>query len=105
MSPTKPLILNSSAVIFDVDGTLVNTVDFHAEAWQRAFAHFGFDFEFDKIRSQIGKGGDQLMPVFLKPDAIEAIGKEIDAFRGNSLNRTISLVLSASPKSESCSTS
>jgi beta-phosphoglucomutase-like phosphatase (HAD superfamily) len=53
------------AVIFDVDGTLVNSVDSHAHAWQDAFNAFGHDFAFDKIRSQIGKGGDQLMPVFL----------------------------------------
>ena len=53
------------AVIFDVDGTLVDSVDFHAEAWQRAFAHFGHEIDVEAIRSQIGKGGDQLMPVFL----------------------------------------
>src|SRR5262245_58916166 len=29
------------AVIFDVDGTLVDSVDLHAEAWQRAFRKFG----------------------------------------------------------------
>ena len=28
-------------VIFDVDGTLVDSVDLHAEAWQRAFRKFG----------------------------------------------------------------
>lgn len=87
MTNEKPPILDASAVIFDVDGTLVNTVDFHAEAWQRAFTHFGFDFEFDKIRSQIGKGGDQLMPVFLKPQVIEERGEEIDAFRQGLIER------------------
>jgi beta-phosphoglucomutase-like phosphatase (HAD superfamily) len=28
------------AVIFDVDGTLVDTADFHMEAWQRALREF-----------------------------------------------------------------
>jgi HAD superfamily hydrolase (TIGR01549 family) len=69
------------AVIFDVDGTLVDTVDQHAAAWQRTFAHFGHDVEFDAIRSQIGKGGDQLMPVFLAKEEVERRGKEIEDYR------------------------
>jgi phosphoglycolate phosphatase-like HAD superfamily hydrolase len=69
------------AVIFDVDGTLVDTVDQHAAAWQRTFAHFGHDIDFAAIRSQIGKGGDQLMPVFLSKEEVERRGKEIEDFR------------------------
>ncbi len=53
--------------IFDVDGTLVDSVNQHAKSWQAAFHEFGHDIPFDVIRAQIGKGGDQLMPVFLKP--------------------------------------
>lgn len=69
------------AVIFDVDGTLVDSVDYHAEAWQKAFAHFGRDVAFDEIRSQIGKGGDQLMPVFLSKPMLERDGKAIEQYR------------------------
>jgi HAD superfamily hydrolase (TIGR01549 family) len=69
------------AVIFDVDGTLVDTVDQHAKAWQRTFAHFGHDIDFAAIRSQIGKGGDQLMPVFLPKEVVERRGKEIEKYR------------------------
>jgi phosphoglycolate phosphatase-like HAD superfamily hydrolase len=53
------------AVIFDVDGTLVDSVDLHARAWKDAFAEFDYSLEFQTIRAQIGKGGDQLMPVFM----------------------------------------
>jgi len=69
------------AVIFDIDGTLVDTVDFHARAWQEAFRYFGHEFPFAKIRPQIGKGGDQLLPVFLSKPEIEQHGKEIEKFR------------------------
>ena len=55
------------AVIFDVDGTLVDSVDLHTRAWREAFAHFGFDLRYDDIRSQIGKGGDQIIPAFVPP--------------------------------------
>jgi beta-phosphoglucomutase-like phosphatase (HAD superfamily) len=53
------------AVIFDVDGTLVDSVDLHGRAWQETFREFGKDIPFQEIRMQIGKGGEQLMPVFL----------------------------------------
>jgi HAD superfamily hydrolase (TIGR01509 family) len=69
------------AVIFDVDGTLVDTVDQHAVAWQRTFAHFGYEIDFAAIRSQIGKGGDQLMPVFLPKKEVEQRGEEIEKYR------------------------
>jgi HAD superfamily hydrolase (TIGR01509 family) len=49
------------AVIFDIDGTLIDTVDFHAEAWVKALKHFGFEIAFPDLRSQIGKGGDQIL--------------------------------------------
>ena len=87
MNPTRPALLGATAVIFDVDGTLVDSVDFHAEAWQRAFAAFGFDFDVVKIRSQIGKGGDQLMPVFLDADILERHGRKIEAFRQDLFER------------------
>ena len=44
-------------VIFDVDGTLVDSVDEHAEAWRRAFLEFGRDLveavRTDEILSEI----------------------------------------------------
>ena len=75
------------AVIFDIDGTLVDSVDLHARAWQEAFAHFGHQVEFSAVRSQIGKGGDQLMPVFLDPDLLREGGEEISTFRSELFKR------------------
>ncbi len=69
------------AVIFDIDGTLIDSVGLHAQAWQDAFDDFGFHFELPAIRSQIGKGGDQLLPVFLSEADRAAKGKEIEAHR------------------------
>jgi HAD superfamily hydrolase (TIGR01509 family) len=66
------------AVIFDVDGTLVDSVDLHAKAWQDAFAEFGFAVEYSKVRSQIGKGGDQLLPVFLPQPDLTVKGEAIE---------------------------
>lgn len=80
-------LLKAKAVIFDVDGTLVDTVDAHAESWRRAFAAFGREFDFDAIRSQIGKGGDQLLPVFLSEREVEEEGDRIEAYRSDFFKR------------------
>jgi HAD superfamily hydrolase (TIGR01509 family) len=69
------------AVIFDIDGTLLDSVDLHAQAWQEAFRHFGHDIRFDEIRSQIGKGGDQLLPVFLSRKELNEKGKALEEYR------------------------
>jgi HAD superfamily hydrolase (TIGR01509 family) len=68
-------------IIFDIDGTLVDSVKQHAMAWQKAFARYGHDVDLEAIRLQIGKGGDQLMPVFLPAGLIEAKGEEIEQVR------------------------
>jgi len=75
------------AVIFDIDGTLLNSVDLHAKAWVEAFRHFGVETEEAEVRSQIGKGGDQLMPVFLPKERIEKDGKEIESYRSDLFKR------------------
>lgn len=70
-----------SGVIFDIDGTLVDSVDLHARAWQEAFRHFGYDLDFDELRHQIGQGPDKLIPHFLPPKEVQHIGRELDRFR------------------------
>jgi HAD superfamily hydrolase (TIGR01509 family) len=50
------------AVLFDVDGTLVNSNDAHARAWVDAFAEQGIPMDFAHVRRCNGMGGDKLMP-------------------------------------------
>lgn len=71
------------AVLFDIDGTLLDSVDLHAQAWVEAFEHFGYVFAFDRVRSQIGKGGDELLPEFLTPEDVTKKSAEIKEFRGS----------------------
>jgi HAD superfamily hydrolase (TIGR01509 family) len=75
------------AVIFDVDGTLVDSVDLHARAWQEAFAHFGFDLRHEDIRSQIGKGGDQIIPAFVPEAQVERLYEPIEKFHHDLFSR------------------
>jgi HAD superfamily hydrolase (TIGR01509 family) len=49
-------------VIFDVDGTLLDSNDAHAISWVEAFAEAGYDVPFDVVRPLIGMGADKLLP-------------------------------------------
>jgi HAD superfamily hydrolase (TIGR01509 family) len=49
------------AVLFDIDGTLLDSNDAHAHAWLDALRGHGKDVPFDLVRSKIGKGGDKLL--------------------------------------------
>lgn len=62
------------AILFDIDGTLVDSNDLHANAWVQAFAKHGHVVDRRAIRDQIGKGGDVLVPSLL-PDLPE---KEVE---------------------------
>ena len=53
------------AVLCDIDGTLVESNWLHAAAWKDAFAVAGIELELEEVRRQIGKGGDELIPVFV----------------------------------------
>ncbi len=76
-----------AAFFFDVDGTLIDSVDLHAKAWQEALAHFGFDVPFEQVRGQIGKGGDHLMPVFVPEDQLDRMGEQLEQYRGELFKR------------------
>jgi HAD superfamily hydrolase (TIGR01509 family) len=49
-------------VIFDVDGTLVDSNDAHARAWSEAMEEHGLEVPVDRIRPLIGMGSDKLLP-------------------------------------------
>ena len=59
-------------MIFDIDGTLVDTNPAHVEAWRRAFERLGYDVPPERIVVEIGKGGDLLVPSILGEEAGEA---------------------------------
>ncbi len=53
------------AVLFDIDGTLVDSNDFHVQAWDEVFRGVGKAFDLQAIHDQIGKGTDMLVPTLM----------------------------------------
>ena len=80
-SRIQPLMVK--ALLCDIDGTLVQSNWLHAQAWQAAFAEMDLHLEVEELRRQIGKGGDQLIPVFVpwwKQKQVEEPLKELRKF-------------------------
>ncbi len=69
-------------VIFDVDGTLVDSNDAHAQSWVDTFAEAGYDVPFDRVRPLIGMGGDKLLPKTIGVDRDSDEGKKLGERRG-----------------------
>lgn len=76
------MTLRLQAILLDVDGTLIDSNDKHAQCWVEAFAHFGKEVPWDVIRSQIGKGGDLLVPDTLNAREMREIGEKLNEYRG-----------------------
>lgn len=64
-------------LIFDLDGTLVDTNPTHVEAWRRALQRFGFEVPRERIEIEIGKGGDKLVPSVLGAENEKRLGEAL----------------------------
>jgi HAD superfamily hydrolase (TIGR01509 family) len=74
-------------LLSDIDGTLVDSNALHAEAWRRTFEHFGIQIGLDEAWRQIGKGGDQLIRVFVSEINRNRLQPEIEAFHKQIFHR------------------
>jgi HAD superfamily hydrolase (TIGR01509 family) len=104
------------AVVFDVDGTLVDSTYLHVVAWSRAFADAGEQVAMAAIHRQIGKGAGDLVADLLgreDPSVVDGHGHhfsrlhgEIRAFPGAAdllsavAGRGVAVVLATSAKEE-----
>ncbi|HEU5033426.1 MAG TPA: HAD family hydrolase [Mycobacteriales bacterium] len=55
----------SAGVVFDVDGTLVDTNYLHVVAWWHAFRSAGHDIEMVRFHQTIGQGGERFVETIL----------------------------------------
>lgn len=66
-----------STVLFDVDGTLVDTNYHHAIAWFRAFQRFDITVPLWRIHRAVGMGGDQLIAAVSDDSVEERLGDDL----------------------------
>jgi HAD superfamily hydrolase (TIGR01509 family) len=68
MTASTPRPERKAAVLFDVDGTLVDSVYFHTLAWWQAFRQAGYDVPMASIHRTVGMGGDKILAKLLPAD-------------------------------------
>lgn len=74
---TRPL----RGVIWDIDGTLINSNDAHARSWVDALSEAGVSVSFADVRPLIGMGGDKLLPRLAGVEESEPRGERISKRR------------------------
>ena len=75
-------------MIFDVDGTLVDSNGAHAAAWAEALHDFGIERDVDVVRPLIGMGGDRLLPRLAGVTDDSELGRRIVARRAQRFRDT-----------------
>ncbi|RNE56651.1 HAD family hydrolase [Cryobacterium tepidiphilum] len=79
------------AVLFDIDGTLIDSNYLHVEAWNRAFTAVGHPVDSWRIHRAIGMGSDKLLPALIGEDAAARFGDELRHLHSTYLAETASL--------------
>lgn len=70
------------AVLFDIDGTLLESNDAHTHAWVEALRGHGHEVPFERVRSKIGMDGDKLLADLIHVEHDSTLGKAIASSRG-----------------------
>jgi HAD superfamily hydrolase (TIGR01549 family) len=65
------------AILFDIDGTLVDSTYHHALAWHRAFTRYGVDVPMWRVHRTIGMGGDKLVAEVAGEDVERELGDDL----------------------------
>jgi beta-phosphoglucomutase-like phosphatase (HAD superfamily) len=70
------------ALLFDLDGTLVDTVRLRIAAWQEALRRYGFTIDRERLSGYIGSDGR-----WLAREAARVAGREIDWAASDEIDR------------------
>jgi HAD superfamily hydrolase (TIGR01509 family) len=73
MASTLPF----STVLFDVDGTLIDSNGAHAETWAQACREHDIDVAVSRVRALVGMGSDNLLPALAHVSEDSDLGRAI----------------------------
>lgn len=82
--------LHFKTLLFDVDGTLIDSNGAHADAWAQSLREHGIDVSVDAIRRMIGMGGDKILPAVAHVGEDSDKGKAIAARKKEIFGRQLS---------------
>lgn len=85
-------------VIFDLDGTLINSNDAHARAWVEALSEVEISVDFAQVRPLIGMGGDKLLPALAGLTEDSKVGARVSERRSKIFRERYLPHLRAFPK-------
>ena len=81
--------LGFDSVLFDVDGTLIDSNAAHATSWLRALREHGVDTDIMRVRPLIGMGGDKLLPAIAGVEEGSQRGQAIAARKKELFNEQL----------------
>jgi len=88
-TPLHPPRAALSAVLLDIDGTLIDSNDAHARAWVSGLAAHGYVVPFERVRPLIGMGGDKMLPMLVGLDPESGEADRISESRGEAFRREL----------------
>jgi len=84
-------------VLFDIDGTLVDSNAAHAQSWVDTLREAGHEVPFDVLWPMIGMGGDKVLPSAAGIDIDSELGRQLSARRWEIFQRDYLLSLRPTP--------
>ena len=76
VSTVQPLtnlhVRNLQGIVFDCDGTLLDTMTLHWQSWKEACAHFGLPITLPWWLAQAGKPADEILRLLCDMEVCEA---------------------------------
>jgi len=73
--------------MFDIDGTIIDSIVLHIESWKRAFQLFGKEYSYEQIRRQIGKGADEFLAMFFSKEELDRVRGDLENYRSELFKR------------------